>query len=291
MADGVGYSTPQESERGMTIGRAAVALLASVLLLGVGIGAVPPAALVAARSLMFSDFLPDDAMDEGRLDELLRKQNVAGADARQYRQLVDAQAYGHLSRFAEQHEKDGTGLAREILLRMSPGRPIGGCGAESLEEKVALVADRRGCCSDYAAAFQVYAGALGLPARRVETRSHTTNEYFDRQTGGWVWLDAMYRVQAADSTGRLLSFYQLRERILGHERFHIVDLSDASIAPPVYHILFDATYFAISYWYPPSNLIAMNEFDAEWRRFHVVRPVRQFLGQLWRVRPEPTALA
>ena len=103
-------------------------------------------------------------------------------------------------------------------------------GAESLGQKVAMVARRQGCCSDYAAAFQLYAGALGLPARRVETQAHTTNEYFDRLTGNWVWVDSMYRTQATDEKGQLLSHYQVRQHLLEHQSIRIIELSEAPIA-------------------------------------------------------------
>ena len=266
------------------------AFLASVTLLAVGINLAPPAALVAVRSLMFSEVFADEATDEGRLNDLLGTQAVGVADPRRYRDLVGTQGFGQLSPFAKQHEGDGTGVAREILHLMSPGRPIGGCGAESLAEKVAMVADRRGCCSDYAAAFQVYAGAVGLPARRVETQTHTTNEYFDRVRGSWLWIDAMYRAQATDNNGLLLSFYQLRERLLKHQPVHIVELSNAPIAPETYHAIFDAKYYATAYWYPPTDVVAADEFDGRWRRFHVTRPVRQLVGYLMGVRAEPTGL-
>ena len=267
------------------------ALLALAMLLGLGLGVAPPAFLVAARSLMFSNFLPDDVINEARLNQLLGAQAVAVTDIERYRHLIQPRAYEELSHFAEQHAGNDTGLAREILLRMSPGEPTGGCGAESLREKIALVAARRGCCSDFTAAFQVYARALGLAVRRVETQSHTTNEYFDRIGGNWVWIDTMYRTQATDDDGRLLSFYQLREHLLAHRPIRILTLSDTTIAPLTSHVLFDASNFSVAYWYPPADLVAEDDFDGEWRRFHVVRPVRQLVGYLAGVRAEPTGLA
>jgi hypothetical protein len=267
------------------------AFLVSVMLLGVEINVVPPALLVAARSLMFSNFVADDAMDEGRLNDTLSTDGVVVTDAWRYREFVDLQLYRQLSRFAEQHKGDSTELAREILLRMSPGRPMGGCGAESLGEKVAMVAARQGCCSDYAAAFQLYAGALGLSARRVETQSHTTNEYFDRLTGNWVWVDPLYRTQATDEKGQLLSHYQVREHLLGHQSIRLIELSEAPIAPETYHILFDATQYAIAYWYPLTDLLTADEFDGQLRRFHVMRPIRQLVAYFLGVRVKPTGLA
>jgi hypothetical protein len=274
-----------------TTRRWVAAFFASGILLGVAIKVVPPAPLMAARSLMFSKFVADDAIDEGRVNDMLSTDGVVVTDAWRYRQFVDPQLYGQLSHFAEQHKGDGTALAREILLRMSPGRTMGGCGAESLGEKVAMVARREGCCSDYAAAFQLYAGALGLPARRVETQLHTTNEYFDRLTGNWVWVDAMYRTQATDEKGQLLSHYQVREHLLEHQSIHTIELSDAPIAPETYHILFDPTQYAIAYWYPVTDVVAADEFDGQLRRFHVMRPIRQLVAYLLGVRVNPMVLA
>ncbi len=267
------------------------ALLASGMLLGVTVNLVPPALLVGARSLMFSKFVADDAIDEDRLNDALSPDGIVVTDAWRYRQFVDPHLYGQLSRFAEQHKGDGTALAREILLRMSPGRPMAGCGAESLGEKIAMVTSRKGCCSDYAAAFQLYAGALGLPARRVETQSHTTNEYFDRLLGNWVWVDAMYRTQATDEKGQLLSHYQVREHLLEHQSIRIIELSEAPIAPETYHVLFDAAHYATAYWYPLTELVAADEFDGQLRRFHVMRPVRQLVAYFLGVRAKPTGLA
>ncbi len=267
------------------------AFLTSAMLLAVAINVVPPTLLLAARSLMFSKFVADDAIDEGRLNDALSTDGVVVTDPWRYRQFVDPQLYGQLSHFAELHKGDGTALAREILLRMSPGRPMAGCGAESLGEKVAMVARRRGCCSDYAAAFQLYAGALGLPARGVETQLHSTNEYFDRLTGNWVWVDAMYRTQATDKKGQLLSHYQVREHLLEHQSIHIIELSDAPIAPKTYQILFDPAHYAIAYWYPVTDVVAADEFDGRLRRFHVMRPIRQLVAYLLGVRVNPMGLA
>jgi len=267
------------------------AFLVTGTLLAVGISVAPPALLVAARSLMFSKFVADGAIDEGRLNDMLRRDGVIVMDTARYGRLVDRKLYDQLSRFAKQHVGDDTALARQILLRMSPGRSIGGCGAESLGDKVAMVAGQTGCCSDYTAAFQVYAGALGLPARRVETETHTTVEYFDHLTGNWIWVDPLYRLQATDKRGQLLSHYQVREHLLEHQSIHILELFDPPIALATYHVLFDATHYAVAYWYPPTDLLAADEFDEQLRRFHVMRPIRQLASYLLGVRPSPAGLA
>ena len=125
----------------------------------------------------------------------------------------------------------------------------------------------------------------------VETQAHTTDEYFDRLTGNWVWVDSMYRTQATDEKGQLLSHYQVREHLLEHQSIHVIELSEAPIAPETYHMLFDARYYAIAYWYPMTDLVAADEFDGPLRRFHVMRPIRQLVAYFFGVRVTPTGLA
>lgn len=267
------------------------ALLCSALLLVVGIGLTPPAALVAARSLMFSKFVADDSVSQQQLNDGLAARSAAVDDPREYRRLVNPQVFTALLAFARQHAQDSTALAREIVRRMSPGRPTTGCGQESLGEKVEAATRRYGCCSDYTAAFLVYAGALGLPARRVENQIHTTAEYFDRHTGSWVWVDPMYREQATDTTGRLLSQFDVRRSMLAHKPVRIIELYDPPVAAHTRRELYDEAQYAIAYWYPRTDLVAIDDFDARLRAFHLPRPIRQ-MAAFWRgVRTEPTGIA
>jgi hypothetical protein len=271
-------------------GQWGAALLGSGILLVAGIKLVPPVLLVAARSLMFSTFVADDSISQHQLNDSLAARGLA-AEPREYRRLIEPQRFSALSEFARHHAGDGTALAREILLSMSPGRSIGGCGAESLGEKVAGAARRYGCCSEYTAAFLVYAGALGLPARRVENQIHTTAEYFDRNAGNWVWVDPMYRAQATDGTGRLLSHFEIRERILEHKAVRITEMLDPPMAPDTYQALYGEAQYAIGYWYPQTDLMAIENFDARLRTFHIPLPIRQLVALCFGVRAEPTGVA
>lgn len=265
-------------------------LVSCVLIVG-AFATAPRVYLVETRALLFSRFEPESSTTERGLNDALSAHRVA-ANSRLNRNFINPELFVELAAFAKQHEDDGTALAREIARRMSSGRTLGGCAdSESLAGKVAGVAQRFGCCSDYTAVFQVYAAALELPVRRVENETHTTSEYFDRRSGNWIWIDPMYRAQMTDVTGHLLSHYQIRKHLLEYQPVRIVEFLDAPMTAQTFHGLYDRTHYSIGYWYPLVDPAFSDEFDAELRWLLVPRAIRQGVALLLGIRERPIAVA
>jgi hypothetical protein len=276
----------------LSAGLGVAAFLLSGALLLTAIALTPPAVLVAARSLMFSHFISDESLTETDVNAILGANDAFIADSAGYRRFINPRVLTELISYAGQNPERDTALAREVAQRMSAGRPLGGCGeAEPLSDKVRMVAQRFGCCSDYVVAFQVYAAALGLPTRRVENETHTSVEYFDRQIGHWIWLDAMYRAQAIDRAGHLLSHFEIRDDLLRHQAVHFIELFDAPMRSNTYQQLYDAKHYTMAYWYPPTDLLTIEQADARLRAFNIPRPIRQFFALLTGVRAKPIAVA
>lgn len=80
------------------------------------------------------------------------------------------------------------------------------CGLSgSIMKRLDLVKKGVGCCSDVADSFSIVSQLIGLPTRQVNSINHSFNEYYDRSTNTWKFIDPSLKSQFSLRDGALSS--------------------------------------------------------------------------------------
>jgi hypothetical protein len=93
--------------------------------------------------------------------------------------------------------------------------------------------DGYGCCSDHTEAFLALASLLGISAREMIHTDHVFAEFYEPDSGRWVWVDPQFALMARDEAGGYLSLMQLRDRYLADESVEFEFIGNA------FHVLSD----------------------------------------------------
>lgn len=131
-----------------------------------------------------------------------------------------------------------------------------------------------GCCSDFSKSWIFYARYLGMQVREVSTLNHTTVEFFDREVGGWVWLDPLNRAQIVDAANRPLSLYQIRDRSL-FTALRVMPLMDERPGFDVEgYAGYDTAETAVLMWRMGTNFLEIEQQDSRLREWGLTKAAR-----------------
>ncbi|MFI5212905.1 MAG: hypothetical protein ACHQU8_00080 [Gemmatimonadales bacterium] len=175
--------------------------------------------------------------------------------------------------------------------RMRPDN--GTCGSTwHLLEKLRLVRQAIGCCSDYVRVFLLLAPQVALTAREVSWELHTVAEFWDPRAGTWVLIDPQYAIRA-NADGRPLSLLEIRDRtragepiaweFFGRGERHMQSTSD-SLFVRLYAHLHMRDYVLLF----GNNVLTQS--SAEAKLAALPKPVRQAVLLLERAQPRFLAL-
>lgn len=100
----------------------------------------------------------------------------------------------------------------KIVLKFSKNGGIG-CGEKSnnLIENINWVQEGsgHGCCSDHSQVFLSLSLLNDIPSREVHHKSHTFNEYWDKELDKWIWVDSQFCLMAQNENGEYLGLLDI----------------------------------------------------------------------------------
>ncbi|MCS5636711.1 MAG: hypothetical protein NZ990_09355 [Myxococcota bacterium] len=141
--------------------------------------------------------------------------------------------------------------------------------------------DGYGCCSDHSQAFLALTSLSGMSAREMIHSDHVFAEFYEPDSGGWIWVDPQFALMARDEKGNYLSLLEIRDRYLTDEPIEFEFIGNAYHTlmgkdPKRHHYYNEASDFAVYSATWGSNVFEQDAFD---RRFGFLPiSVRQLVG-------------
>jgi hypothetical protein len=207
--------------------RLLLVLLGSGALCGGALAATPATTLVKVRNFLFTRYIADvSAITDPPRSGLITStsddwREVFGTTFRQVPWLLDSLT--SIGRAPDPFER-----ARRLALVLSRGEYRSIClTGTPLEYKTNLVLEGYGCCSDYVEVFMALAPWVGLTSREVGFDDHVVVEVYLPERNRWVFVDPLFAVYGADSTGEPVPLVAQWESWRGGSRIAILPLDSS----------------------------------------------------------------